>query len=397
MSEQKFKVAFINYGPYLGCSGVHMHFLANVLVELGHECTVFLPNITGADVHFGKVNYQIHLFAKLLELPVEYFENTIIHSWTTREPVRACTDILRRRKEMPYVVHLEDNEVLITGEYLKIYEFEEQKSYAQNNPEKFEKFYGTHPLHFERFMLKSYGVTCIMKELEEFVPKGVMRQTFWPACEDEFFAIPKQRNMPLRKAFEVSDDAYILVYPGAVHALNVQGFIELLYAVEYLNNEGIKLKIIRTGIEYSNYTQDILDLYTKHVSYVENINASELPKLMAVADILVQPGKPGDFDNYRFPSKIPFFLASGRPVILPNTNVAKSLKHGVDCFLTQDGKMEELVKYLKILIEHPELANKMGIEGRKTAKRLFSWHEAAKALIPFYEQAMQGHAQRFKR
>ncbi len=387
MSEQ-LKIMFLNYGPYSGCSGVHIHFLAKTLVELGHKCTVFLPNTKGAHDYFGKVNYEIFDFRQMLELDLEYFKDAVLHVWTTREPVRVPTELLRRRIKLPYLVHLEDNEVLMTGQSINIFNLAEQKTYAENNPQVFEKFLNTHPLQFERFMLRSCGVTCIIKDLEEFVPQHVPRMTFWPACEEDFFNIPLERNIALRNAFEVNDDTYMLFYPGAVHDFNVVHFLELLNAIENLNKQGFSVKLVRSGIEYMEYNSEILDNYKKNVMYVEDLTASELPRLMAIADILVQPGRPGDFDNYRFPSKIPFFLASGRPVILPDTNVASSLHHGHDCFLTKTGDADEIAKYLQILMTHPDLAKNMGTQGRATARKLFSWEKAAKLLIPHYKRAI---------
>ncbi len=388
MTTKQLKIMFINYGPYYGCSGVHIHFLANVLVALGHQCTVFLPNTKGAQDYFGKANYEIYNFSQMCELPTEYFKDAVLHVWTTRETARVPAEVLRRRVKLPYLVHLEDNEVLITGQTINIFNLAEQKIYAEQNPQKFEKCINTHPLQFERFMIGSCGVTCIMQALEEFVPDSVPRVTFWPACEDEFFSIPMERKMPLRKAFEIEDDTFMLLYPGAIHAFNVEYFVELLLAIEQLNSQGFSVKLVRTGIEYDAYDEVALEIYKKHVLYVEDLSSAELWRLMPIADLLVQPGSPGDFDNYRFPSKIPFFLASGRPVILPDTNVAASLKHGQDCFLTKTGKAEEIVKYLTILMTNPDLAKNMGAQGRATARRLFSWKKAAETLIPHYKRAL---------
>ena len=44
------------------------------------------------------------------------------------------------------------------------------------------------------------------------------------------------------------------------------------------------------------------------------------------ADALVQPGGPDAFNDYRFPSKLPDFLASGKPVVLPATNIGRYLR-----------------------------------------------------------------------
>ncbi len=387
MAGNKLKILFMNYGPYFGCSGVHIHFLANALADLGHDCHVFLPDTRGSNEYFGECNYAIHDFPSLVSLPVEFFEDAILHIWTTREAVRIPTAILRKRVKLPYLVHLEDNEVLITGRHFGINNLEEQKTFAKNNPEKFEKFLDTHPLYFESFMRNSLGVSCIIDKLQEFVPQGVPTMTFWPSCEDAFFNLSQERNIALRKGFEFDDDTFAIVYPGAVHHYNVQSFIELLLAIDRLNDEGFTVKLVRSGIEFDGYDEAILDLYRKHVLFVEDLNSSELPRLMALADILVQIGTPGDFDDYRFPSKVPFFLASGRPVILPQTNVAKKLKHGLDCFMMKKGDADEIVKYLKMLMGHAELAKNMGMQGRATARNLFSWEKAAKSLVPFYEDA----------
>jgi hypothetical protein len=58
--------------------------------------------------------------------------------------------------------------------------------------------------------------------------------------------------------------------------------------------------------------------------------------LLALADLLVQPGKPDAFNDYRFPSKLPEFLSVGRPVILPDTNIAKHMVHRRHGFVVPD-------------------------------------------------------------
>ncbi len=390
MSKEKFKVIFINYGVYAGCCGVHIHFLANILVDMGYDCSVFLLRKDSVNDYFGEPNYPIYAFDDLESLPLEHFENSIIHVWTTREIVRHPVNMLRKRIKLPYIVHLEDNEVYIAGKYLGVYTLEEQKVFIKKNAQKFKAFPMTHPLHFESFMRASSGVTCIIKSLEEFVPKNVPRMTFWPACEDAFFLLPRQRNVRFRGVCGLTDDTYALAYPGAINQFNAMYFIEFLRAVHKLNCEGYPVKIIRCGIEDFAYDEEILELYKKYVVFFEDIAAYDLPYFMSVADFLVQPGAPRAFDDYRFPSKIPFFLASARPTILPNTNVADRLQHGHDCFLLEKGDAEEIAQYLKELILNPDLAQKMGDNGRNTARALFSWKKAAESLIPFYEQALRG-------
>ncbi len=391
MKNDKLKILFVNYGPYSGCSGVHIHFLANTLVELGHECHVFLPKTDGAQTYFGEAKYPIYAFREIFNVPIEIFQNALIHVWTTREAARIPILMMRERCKIPYFVHLEDNEIVIIEKEIGVPTLEKQKEFAKKHPEKFGKpYWVTHPLRFEPLMRASCGVTCIMKSLEDFVPQDVPRMTFWPACEEEFFKIPLMRDNAIREACNIAPETFVLVYPGTIHSFNIGYFVELLRAVEQLHNEGFSLKILRSGLEGSSYDSEGLELYEKFVIPMENLSAHQLPSLMILADILVQPGAPGSFDDYRFPSKIPYFLASGRPVILPDTNVAEKLQHGRNCFLMKTGDAAEIAKYLKMLMSHPELAQSMGMHGRAAARSLFSWTKAAQSLIPFYEQALVG-------
>lgn len=383
------KIIFINYGPYAGCSGVHIHFLAQNLTEMGHDCVVALPYTTGAQSYFGEVTYTIISHNQLIQQTAIYFKDAILHAWTPREIPRIITHLVHEIASVPYIVHLEDNEIEILAHKINIKTLEEQKIFAINNPQAFNGHELIHPLHFEKFLQNSSGVTCIIKKLEEFVPENTPKMTFWPACEESFFTIPQERQYAIRKDLGINDNTYILVYPGAVHANNVGTFLQLLYAIEALHKKGYSIKLLRTGIEYNYRNKKVLDIYNQHVLYCGTLEANMLPSFISLADILVQPGCPGTFDDYRFPSKIPFFLASARPVILPNTNVAEALKHGQDCFLLKNGSSEEIAHYIETLIEHPLLAKTMGSMGRMTALRLFNWQKSAESVLAFYQNALE--------
>ena len=111
-------IYFINYHKFEGASGIHIHFLANELVFMGIPCTVCVPNYEKSIHSFGKVNYNtltfLKLFKKVLFLPNTFQdEGAIFHAWTPREIVRLITTMVAKRTNLPYFVHLEDNEEYI--------------------------------------------------------------------------------------------------------------------------------------------------------------------------------------------------------------------------------------------------------------------------------------------
>ena len=109
-----------------------------------------------------------------------------------------------------------------------------------------------------------------------------------------------------------------------------------------------------------------------------------LADYIAAADILVQPGKAGAFNDYRFPSKLPMFLASGRPVVMPRSNIGRYLRDGEHCLLLGDGTARELARLLAGLAEDPDRRRRIGQAGREFAKNNFSWKKSAENLASFY-------------
>jgi glycosyltransferase involved in cell wall biosynthesis len=116
--------------------------------------------------------------------------------------------------------------------------------------------------------------------------------------------------------------------------------------------------------------------------------ASEIPQYLGVADVLVQPGRSDTFNAYRFPCKLPMFLASGRPVVLPNCNIGDHLRDGEHCLITHTGSAEEIAEKVSRLIVDPALRRRLGDSGRDFASANLRWDVAADRLLQFYRQTL---------
>jgi glycosyltransferase involved in cell wall biosynthesis len=112
-------------------------------------------------------------------------------------------------------------------------------------------------------------------------------------------------------------------------------------------------------------------------------------KYLSIADILVQPGEPNAFNRYRFPSKLPMFLASGRPVIMPEISVSCLPRDGMDCLLLREGSQEELMGKIRHLARSPALRKTIGEQGRRYAAEHFSWRRSAEELLAFYQELLR--------
>lgn len=381
------QIVFINYGPYCLASGVHIHFIANELVKLGHQCTAVVSSIRGQEDQFGQRSYEVidyMAFAERLQRG-DYTAETIFHAWTPREGPRQVTLLAAQSLGARYFVHLEDNE-------RRILESESGKPFAQLLREAAQgKFELTddlwcHPILHQTFLAEASGVTVLMDTLAEFVPSSVPHLLIWPACEDVFFGMPLTHNRKMREQMGVGDDCTVLVYPGNVHASVAPTVAALYRALPLIHAAGHEVLLVRcAGGDHAEPCPDAPEIAERYVRHFPEIRPADLPAMLSMADVLVQPGAPDAFDAYRFPSKLPLFLASGRPVILARTNIGRFLTDSENCRILQENTPEAIARHVLEFVENPELAARVGQGGRAFAQKNFSWVKVAKRLIEFYE------------
>ena len=92
------------------------------------------------------------------------------------------------------------------------------------------------------------------------------------------------------------------------------------------------------------------------------------------------------YNDYRLPSKLPEFFGSGRPVLLPKSNVGLHTEDGVNCVHLKTGKAEEIADRLGELFRDPEMRAQIGAGGAAFAREHFSWDLAADKLWAFYHE-----------
>ena len=118
----------------------------------------------------------------------------------------------------------------------------------------------------------------------------------------------------------------------------------------------------------------------------------EIPGYLALADAYVQPGAPGDFNRYRLPSKLPEFLAMGRPVVLPACNLGNELTDRENAMLLREGDALEIAARLEELMDDRELAGRLGRGARQFALEHLSWPRNAERLADFYRERLASRA-----
>jgi glycosyltransferase involved in cell wall biosynthesis len=379
------RILFVHYGTFESNSAIQTFHLANRLVDRGFEVAVCgrAPELVAGigEPSFECLDYRA-LAGKLHDYRRRPRE-TLIHAWTPRERVRRATIGAAERLGAPYVVHLEDNEEHLAGA-LGGREFAELRAAPIDEQDRIAGLEYVHPTRYPEFMRGAAGVTVITEELNEFNFGGAPHHLLRPGVDAERFA-PDLEPANQRDQLGVRPGEFLLVYPGAMHYANQREMFSLYLAVSLLQRRGHAVKLLRLG---DNWTHGIDPsfgaLRDRGAIEIGTVPWREIPAYLALADAFVQPGAADEFNRYRVPSKLPEFLAMGRPVALPRCNIGADLSDGENALLLERGDGTEIADRVESLIADPDLAHRLGRRAREFALENLDWDENTDRLADFY-------------
>jgi|SRR5271157_386409 len=383
-------ILFVNYGGF-ECinSAIHIFHLANQLVEQGLDCAVAVPGAVDKVDLLGTPQFRC-LTYEAAEAGGFGFEDregpSLIHAWTSRERVRRLVQHVSRVYGCPYIVHLEDNEEEITADHAGL-PFEKLQAMPADQLDPLIPETRSHPVHYREFLAEAGGVTVIIDRLLEFKPDSTPGEVLWPGFDPAFAALPAS-NPELRYGLSIGEKEFVLVYPGNTHASNVEEMRSLYTSVGLLNHRGHKVRLVRFGTDYCDPLDGNREFVRPYCLELGFRSRQALVGPMAMADALVQPGRPGRFNDYRFPSKLPDFLVSGRPVVLPRTNLGRFLRDGEECLHLEEGDAIDIANKLEALIRDPALRRRIGAGGRDFAQWELNWKPIAAKIRRFYDRVL---------
>ncbi len=382
------RVAIINHQDFRSNSGIHVFNLANRLVERGVDVTAYVPGDPATVDVVGEPRFEVRATRDPSPSRVE-----LVHAWTPRQEVRPLAAALVARHDVPYIVHLEDNEDIIVTHALGL---PPERLRDLSGPQLDELARGApsaSPLHYRPFLDGAHGVTVVIERLLEFAPAGVPTAVVWPAYEPELFR-PLDPDPSLRQELGIDDGERVVVYAGNVHSANAEEVRALYLAVGLVNRRGTQLRIVRLGDDHADFLGSSATDALRHEVRVPYVPREAVPSYFALADVLVQPGRPSAFNDYRFPSKVPEFFAMGKPVILPATNIGLEVKDREEAMLLRRGDPLELAEVIDKVLADSGLRKRLGAGARRFAETRLSWDRSADAVAALYADVFSAHARR---
>lgn len=373
------------HGPLACNSGQHVRALAMELTRRGRAVAVCVPERSVADAELP-ATVPVRTFADVLTQP-GLEPPALVHLWTPRERMRAFLAAVAARfgTSPPHVVHLEDSETNLLERQMGLDPHELADVRAGSRPLVVPEHL-THPAHGRRLLATASGVTALADRLVADLPADVPTAVFLPGF-DPLFADPRPAAArTVRSRHGIPDATAILTYTGNVHAANVGEVRSLLVAVALVNRLGIPLTLIRTGLDHVPLADHGVDILRRHVIDLGLVPRGDLPDLIHAADLLVQPGRVDEWNACRLPSKLPDFLVSGRPVILPAVNLGTRLRHGHEAIVLPEATAEAIATaVVEWLPRHDALAV-IGAAGAAFARRVLTWSAAADQVEQLYDR-----------
>jgi glycosyltransferase involved in cell wall biosynthesis len=388
------RVLILHFGKLNVNSVIQAFHLGEELTAEGVEVTLCGKGPGGRIAEVGDPNFNCITYDELDRRLRSWSRDpaeTIVCAWTPREIVRAATEKAIAALGCPYIVHLEDNEEHLLSSALRV-PYEDLRRLPT---ERLDELCGEdfiHPARYPRLLERASGVTVITEELNEFNFARRPHHLARPGVDAERFR-PDLTPTMSREALGLRRDDFVLVYHGIGHWANLQELFSLYTAVKLLQRRGRRVRLVRLGsTKPGGVDPRTLQALRDGEPDLGDVPWREIPGYLALGDAYVQPGGPNDFNRYRLPSKLPEFLAMGRPVVLPACNLAEDLTEGENALLLRRVDALEISASVERLLDEPGLAEHLGAGARQFAIERLSWPRNAAALADFYRRRLASTA-----
>lgn len=112
-----------------------------------------------------------------------------------------------------------------------------------------------------------------------------------------------------------------------------------------------------------------------------------LPDLLQSGDVMILPRSEGLFSQAGLPNKLGEYLATGKPVVITKTSdIEIYLRDRIDAFLVQPNDFHAFADTLRYVMNNPDEAKQVGLNGQAAAKKYFDTKYNCGRLIDFIQE-----------
>lgn len=359
--------------PHLGGVESHVLELSKKLIDRGHEVFVVTTKLEGTeeeDVVEGVPVKRVEPLTIFLSTPIVPGINNvlleedydILHSHSP-PPLMSFLGVRNaQKKDVPFVLTYHcDLEIPYTFGPLIVNLYE--RTFGTYTVSKSDKIITTTP---------SYGATskAVWHREADIIPNAVDADRFHPSNEGDW----------VREELGIGDKKLIMYVGRIVYHKGLEYFVR---AAKYLESRDVQFLLVGTG-DFRKELEDIIERegLEDMVMFAGRVPNEELPDYYAATDVFVLPSV----------SRLEAFgivaleaMASEVPVIVSDIpGVRDVIVEGKNGLLTEPMNSEDLAGKIRTLLENPDMAERMGKNGRKRVLERFTWGQVAKDIEYVY-------------
>jgi len=206
------------------------------------------------------------------------------------------------------------------------------------------------------------------------VANGVDTETFRPDvyCED------------LKKELNIKDEV-VVTFVGSFRRWH--GVDQIPKIAKKFERKNVKFLLIGSGELF----EKVKRAKTDNMVLLGPKEHEEIPKYLALSDILIAPFDDQYFDSSHFwwnPVKLFEYVSSGKPVISYDYEEVRKIVRSAG-LLAEVGNTDDFIDKLGYLIENEEERMKLGKKGREIAVREYDWKKRAIETIKVYKMVLR--------
>jgi len=202
-----------------------------------------------------------------------------------------------------------------------------------------------------------------------------------PNWADDSLYYPRTPEVAMRQFLGLPEQARVVMYAGNLGSTH--GVETILQAAQYLKkNDYIRFVFVGTGPEYDRMVQLKEELDLANVSFLGYVQPTDMPELLAVADLLVIHLRQSTSGAVSVPSRMLAYMASGLPMIVASEGAPRALVERLDCGDTCEPEQAKLLaERIACILSQPERLKQMGENGRRHYLAEFAEEKIVKQLI----------------
>jgi len=220
-----------------------------------------------------------------------------------------------------------------------------------------------------------------------FLQRKFGGEIIWHARNTKAFDPNKFDKYVLREQYGVRKTKKVVMFFGTPRTY--KGIDDLIKAMSVIKDPDVILVIV--GLDYKDsYCLNLIGTAKRRLGEERFIGFGlqpfeEIPKFLAMADVVAIPQRKNFATIGQIPAKIFDAMAVAKPIIATNVSDLPEILDGCG-WIVEPENQEQLAETIQYVLNNPEKAEEIGLKSRQKCIDKYSWDAMEKVLVKVFEK-----------